>query len=86
LAFAYRVISRLPAGDKWLVNGTWSGADVATGDIVTGLKTTETMTLTSVANGTTAIALNLDEVFPCGGTVTIDFTTSAKGTFQAICY
>ena len=85
MAFAYTVKGRSVIGDRWMVYGTFASSDSGTGgDIVTGLKKVEFVSLQHTGAAVIASAPSVNETLPLeSGTVTIVTVANTAGVWMA---
>ena len=86
MAFSHSETRRYVSGDRWVVEGTFTNAGGDTGgDIVTGLRLVENITLQHTGSAVVASAPVVNETLPLnGGDVTIVTVDGADGTYRAI--
>jgi len=87
MAFSSTVTDKTVFGNKRRHAGTFSCASVATGDIDTGLRSCESITLTHKSSAVVTNCPAVDETLPCAGSaVTIVTDSSAAGYWEATGY
>lgn len=85
MAFTSSISQRpIAVGNRRMSMGAYSCASVATGDIDTGLRTCQHISLTQVSSAVTSTAPVVDETLPVAGSaVTIVTASSAAGNWIA---
>jgi len=85
MAFSSTISQRpITMGNRRVSFGTYSCASVATGNIDTGLRQCEHISLTQVSSAVTSTAPVVDETLPCAGSaVTIVTASSGAGNWVA---
>ena len=88
MAYSQTVTDRISIGNKKMVYGTYNCAAVTTGEVVTGLKVVEQMSLQPKGAAVLATQSVINESFPLGNrsAVTIITTSGEVGTWWAIGY
>jgi hypothetical protein len=85
MAFSQTTIEQTVFGDKRVIMGSYDGAGVTTGELVTGLSVVEFINLQANGAAVVADAPTINETLPlASGTVTLIFTSGSKGYWQAI--
>jgi hypothetical protein len=84
MAFSSTVTNKTVFGNKRVHYGTWDGSGVTTGNINTGLRLVEHISLTAKKSAVTANTPVVNEVFPCAGSaVTVVFDSGLDGYWMA---
>lgn len=87
MAFSSAVSYKTVFGNKRIHYGTYSCASVATGDVDTGLRQVEHISLTQNGAAVTSTAPVINETLPAAGSaITIITASSAAGYWMAIGY
>jgi hypothetical protein len=88
MAFTYTILGRTVFGNKRIVYGTYASSSSSTGgDILTGLRVLEAITITQKGSAVTTGAPVVNETLPlAGGAATIVTDADGTGSFIAIGY